>query len=170
MKTEPIDIICPDCGGLAQFEEPFEFVSQDEVPPDETRPTHRWGGWIVIERFPSEIHWKAPSESSRYVRGGGDPGQGGYPLRTKGLVRCTHCHANQMHRLNWPSDAYWQWEIRGQLLWAWDKEHAQQILDFIRQTARPARRSTRLKHIPAHFLSAKVRDLVVRKIERSIRA
>lgn len=170
MKYEPIDIKCPDCGALARFEEPFEFLSKNNVCPDETKPAHQWGGWAVLERFPSQISWNAPSTSSQYLRGGGDTRKGGYPLLTNGLVQCSHCHSNRKHKLNWPVDAYWQWEVRGQLLWAWDKEHAQIILNFVKETARPSRRSYSLKYIPSHFLSAKVRDLVVQKIERSINA
>lgn len=168
MKYEPIDIKCPECGCLAKFEEPFEFLSKNEMSTQEARPTHQWGGWIVIERFPSQVTWTAPSGSSQYLRGGGDTGKGGYPLRTNGLVQCSHCHSNRKHKLSWPSDAYWQWEIRGQLLWAWDKEHAQIILDFVKETTRPPRHSYRLKYIPSHFLSAKVRAQVVKRMERSI--
>lgn len=170
MKYDPIDIKCSDCGGLAKFEEPFEFLSKNEVQATETRPTHRWGSWTVLERFPSQITWKAPPGSSQYLRGGGDTGKGGYPLLTNGLVQCSNCHSNRKHKLDWPSDAYWQWEIRGELLWAWDKEHAQIILHFVKETARPSRHSYSLKYIPSHFLSAKVRDLVVQKMERNISA
>ena len=170
MKCEPIDIKCPDCGALAKFEEPLEFLSKKEVCQGETKPTHQWGGWIVLERFPSQISWKPPSGSSQYLRGGGDTGKGGYPLLTNGLVQCSHCHSNRKHKLNWPTDAYWQWEIRGELLWAWDKEHAQIILKYVKDTSRSSRRSYNLKYIPSHFLSAKVRELVVQKIERSVNA
>lgn len=170
MRYEPIDIRCPDCGELAKFEEPFEFFSKNAVRPDETRPMHQWGGWIVLERFPSQVKWKAPSGSSQYLRGGGDRGNGGYPLHTNGLVQCSHCHSNRKHKLNWPNDAYYQWKIRGELLWAWDKEHAQIILNFVKKSIRPSRRSFSLKYIPSHFLSAKVRDLVVKKMERSVNA
>jgi len=170
MKYEPIDIKCPDCGGLAKFEEPFEFLSKKDVRPDEAKPTHKWGGWMVLERFPSQISWKAPSGSSQYLRGGGDTGKGGYPLLTNGLVQCSYCHSNSKHKLNWPSDAYWQWEIRGELLWAWDKGHAKVILNFVKEKNRPSRYSYNLKHIPSHFLSAKVRDLVVQRMVQSLNA
>ncbi|KAF7786189.1 hypothetical protein PRUB_a0670 [Pseudoalteromonas rubra] len=168
MKYEPIDIKCPDCGELAKFEEPFEFLSKKVAPPDATKPTHQWGGWTVLERFPSQVSWKVPSGSSQYLRGGGDASKGGYPLLMNGLAQCSHCYSNRKHKLNWPSDAYWQWEVRGELLWAWDKEHAQVILNFVKETSRPSRHSYSLKYIPSHFLSAKARDLVVKKMERSI--
>jgi len=170
MKCEPIDIKCPDCGELAKFEEPFEFLSKHDVRTDESKPTHQWGGWTVLERFPSQVPWKTPSGSSQFLRGGGDTSKSGYPLLNNGLVQCSHCHSNKKHKLNWPNDAYWQWEIRGELLWAWDKVHAQTILNFVKQTTRPSRSGFSLKYIPSHFLSAKVRDVVVQKIGGSINA
>ncbi len=170
MKYEPIDIKCPDCGGFAKFEEPFEFLSKNEPRPDENRPMHQWGGWTVLERFPSQITWQAPSGSSQYLRSGGNEENGGYPLLTNGLTQCSLCHSNKKHKLNWPTDAFWQWEIRGEILWAWDKKHAHIILSFIRETIRPPRRAYSIKYIPSHFLTAKVRDLVVQKMEHSLNA
>ena len=168
MKCKPIDIKCPDCGELARFEEPFEFLINKNVDADETRPCYQWGGWVVVERFPSQISWQAPSGSSQFLRGGGDDEDGGYPLLTNGLVQCQNCYANSKHTLHWPIDAYWQWEIRGELLWAWDKAHAQMILDHVRKKTRPSRSSNYLRYIPSHFLSSKVRELVVRKLERGV--
>lgn len=170
MKYNPIDIVCPDCGGLAKFEEPFDFLSKSEVSTHERRPLHRWGGWVVLERFPSQVNWKAPSGSSQYLRNGGDNGKGGYPLLTNGLVQCQSCHSNRKHKLDWPNDAFWQWQIRGELLWAWDKDHAKTILSFVRKTDRPSRYHYRLKYLPSHFLSSKVRNLVVQKMEQSLNA
>lgn len=171
MNYNPIDVTCPQCGELAKFEEPFEFLSKDNLPPNEWRPVHQWGGWKVLERFPSQIKWIPPSGSDQYIRGGGDTGKPGYPVLTNGLIQCGHCHFNRKHKLDWPADAYWSWEVRGELLWAWDERHAFIILEFVKQTtSRPSRHSPRLRHIPAHFFSAKVRDLVVQKMERSLNA
>jgi len=170
MKYAPIDIKCPTCGELAKFEEPFEFLTKNEINDDNTISSHTWGGWIVVERFPSQINWKPPSGSSQFLRGGGGNGQGGYPLLTNGLVQCSNCHSNTKHRLDWPNDAYWQWEIRGEILWAWDKVHTESILDYVKETNRPSRFAYSLRYIPSHFLSAKVRDLVVQKIERGLNA
>ena len=125
---------------------------------------------MVIERFPSRLPWRPPSSSHQYVRGGGDTGEGGYPLLTRGLIQCAHCHSNRTYKLNWPDDAYWQWQIRGELLWAWDRDHARIILDYVSAQVRPSRRSSELKYIPSHFLTAKVRGLVVTKMAASLDA
>ncbi len=166
--TKPIDVKCPRCGALARFEEPFEFRSARHSSAEESRPAHHWGSWLVVERFPTHFSWQAPANSSQFIRDGGTQGGEGYPLLSYGLIRCGSCHYHGKHQLKWPHDAYWQWEIRGALLWAWDREHAQSILEHIQQTHRPARTEPYLKYIPSHFLSAKVRDLVVQKMQRSL--
>ncbi len=89
---------------------------------------------------------------------------------TNGLFQCPHCHANKKHKLHWPHDAYWQWDIRGEFLWAWNRDHAEAIMAYVSGTERPSRYSYHLRYIPSHFLSAKVRDLVVRKMEQSLNA
>ena len=167
--TDPIDIRCPDCGGLAAFEEPFLFLPSGKQPP-EGAPTRQWGNWTVVERFPSLISWAAPSGTQQFLRDGGPGDGGGYPLWSKGVVRCPHCHCNRVHDLDWPGDAYWQWDIRGALLWAWDARQAQAILDYIRASSRPARKAPNIRYVPSEFLSRNVRDEVVSKMERSLGA
>lgn len=163
-----IDITCPGCGEIAKFEEPFEFKSAEKVVPGESHQFVKWGGWFVKERFPTQFKWKDPLKTSRYHRGGDDDGLGGYPLLTFGLVQCSHCHVNRKHKLNWPDDAYWKWDIRGKLLWAWDRDHAKEILLYVKEGVRPTRSSYTLRYIPSHFLSAKMRKLVVQKVEKRL--
>jgi hypothetical protein len=168
MNDTTRDIRCPACGGRARFEEPFEFYSSRQpVPGDESRPRHRWGGWIVVERFPAQFPWVPPHRTDR-DRSGEGLGGSGYPLLTHGLVQCPHCHVNRKHTLQWPEEAYWQWPIRGERLWACDRSHAEAILAFIESDHRPSRKGSLLRRLPARFLTAKVRDLVVRKLRQSL--
>ena len=158
------EIRCPNCGGHALFHEPFAFLRD----PPEDAPAHRWGGWHVVEKFPQVLPWKAPSGSVQYLTSG--PGdEGGYRLMHRGVVACATCKDGFVHTLAWPDDAWWQWSIRGQMLWAWDRSHAEQILAYVRATDRPPR-STHgpLGSLPSHFLSAKARGAVVKAIERKL--
>ena len=168
MKYEEIDITCPNCGELAKFEEPFEFISNDSVASNETRPCHQWGAWIVVERFPSQVKWKSPRGSSQYLRSGRESEDGGYPLYTNGFINCSSCHANKKHKLTWPDDAFWQWEIKSELLWAWNRQHAQVIFEYIKKTTRPPRYNYYLRYIPSHFLSSNLRERVVKKMEMAL--
>lgn len=168
MPLKPIHVRCPKCGEFARFEEPFAFYSARTATAVAHQRSHQWGSWLVIERFPTQFSWQAPANSGQFLRDGGDNGGEGYPLLTHGLTQCGNCHHQSKHQLNWPQDAYWQWEIRGDTLWAWDRDHAESILAYVQETRRPARTSLLLRYIPSHFLSAKVRDLVVQKITRSL--
>lgn len=168
MKYRPIDLRCPACGGCAQFEEPFEFFAR-EAPVGETRPKHAWGGWVVVERFPTQFTWRAPATSGQFLRtGGGDGRRRGYPVLEHGLLRCGACHAQARHRLDWPADAFWDWEIRGQRLWAWDRDHALAILAYVERKLRPVRRSPRMRNVPSFFFGAGVRAEVARAIRRRL--
>jgi len=168
MRYRPIDVRCPACGACARFEEPFEFFAR-AAPEGETRPRHAWGGWVVVERFPTQFRWSPPSTSGQFLRtGGGDGRRGGYPVLEYGLLRCDRCHTQRRHRLDWPADAYWDFELRGERLWAWDREHALAILAYVERTLRPSRRSPRLRHVPSFFFGARVRDEVARAIRRRL--
>ena len=72
------------------------------------------------------------------------------------------------HKLTWPDDAFWQWEIKGELLWAWNRQHAQVIFEYINESIKPPRYSYYLRYVPSHFLSSKVRELVVKKMELTL--
>lgn len=160
-----LEITCPECGGHSVFREPFRFLSA----PGEAS-AHRWGSWHVVENYPEVMPWQAPAGSSSQYLSLGGPGDGqGYALLHRGVVECRVCSKPFAHTLSWPDDAWWQWSVRGRLLWAWDRQHAREILEFVRAVDRPPRSTSGpIGSLPSHFLSAKVRDTVVKAIERTM--
>lgn len=121
------------------------------------------------ERFPDLMPWSAPKGSGQQYLVFGGVGNGGYSVLCRGVVECLVCHARFVHDLRWPDEAWWQWPIRGRLLWAWDRDHALQIRDYVSATHRPARGlHGPLGRIPSEFLAAKVRESVVKAIDRSL--
>jgi hypothetical protein len=173
---EQFDIRCPKCGGRAVFDEPFSFLSCKEgVPENEPRPVHRWGGWLVVEKYPSVLSWTAPRGSHQsLIFPKAKEGSGYYVVRKKGVVKCSACHHVGVHELNWPEDAFFRWEIRGDTLWAWSAEHARVLLEYIGSEERDATKFPaylrQLRRLPKQFLSAKVRDLVVKNISDTLAA
>ncbi|HEU4457187.1 MAG TPA: hypothetical protein VFR81_29225 [Longimicrobium sp.] len=172
----PLDVRCPRCEGRATFEEPFEFISGKaarEMDPDDPRPVHRWGGWMVREKFPSVARWKAPRGSGASLWWGGCPREtGGYRLLHRGVVRCSACHFVGLHVLRWPADAFFAWSIRGTRLWAWSAEHARVLLHYVGALQRdpgrfPGYRKS-LEKLPAAILAARSRATVTRKIRESL--
>src|SRR4051812_26037825 len=109
---------CPKCGGRALLDDPFAFYSAKTVPAELAANAYKWGGRLVVEKYPSTIKWVEP------------PTGQGYPHR-RGVVRCLACHYLGAHDLSWPDDAYYKWDIRGHTLWACNREHAQVLLAFL---------------------------------------
>lgn len=168
----PVEIRCPRCGGRAAFDEPFQFVSARKVQglPD---TGHQWGGWYVREKYPSLIRWKPPGGSHQYLSTSSARSSGGYRLGHRGVARCRECHLVAVHVLRWPGDAYFQWNVRGTALWAWDVDHARVLLHYIESSLRdparyPAYRRS-LQKLPATILAARSRDTVARKIRGTLR-
>ena len=154
MCRERVDIVCPACGARCVFEEPFQFAPLE--PTGEARSGPSWAGRRVIEKFPAEFPWTPPRD--------------GYQRMKQGMAACPACGLRRRHALDWPQDAFWRWDVRGRALWAADRAHALEILEYVRSAQRPARRSPDLKRIPSFFLTAKNRDLVVSRIEKSLSA
>lgn len=72
----------------------------------------------MVEKYPSLLNWQASRKDSlqRLLPGSSDGP--GYALMTKGVIGRSHCHASCVYLLNWPEDAWWQWQIRGKVLYA----------------------------------------------------
>ncbi len=125
----------------------------------------------MVEKYPKLLPWQAPAGSAGQFLTHGAPSGQGYPLLHRGVVECPHCQTPFVHTLDWPADAWWQWAIRGKMLWAWHRRHAEQVLAYVRATARPLRPTHGpLGSIPTYFLSAKIRDAVVKAMEKKLQA
>lgn len=85
-------------------------------------------------------------------------------------LNCLHCGYNKEQQIKWPRDAYWTFDIKGEILWAWSKEHSEAILEHINSKEREqsSKYGSSFYHIPKHFKLAKNRDAVVRKIKKVI--
>ena len=179
----PLDVRCPRCTARAEFEEAFEFFTTEPAgAAGDARPVHRWGDWYVRERFPSLCPWRAPrgGRANSIVSGplGGISDdslhrRGSFVLHERGVVRCPECHVVAPHRLDWPKDAYFRWEIRGVTLWATDAEHARVLLHYVESARRdPYKYDTyakSLERLPAPAIAARNRALVARRIRESLR-
>jgi len=167
------NVRCPSCDGLAIFDEPFSFLSsrRDETPPHGL-PAHEWGGWLVVEKYPNLLPWKAPYGSHQTIVFSEPHARNGeYVYHHTGVVRCGECFWSGVHKLNWPADAYYRWEIRGHVLWAWSAEHARALLEYIGSKHREAGDSPyarNLIRLPKEFLDAKVREIIVKRIRATL--
>ncbi|MCZ7605761.1 MAG: hypothetical protein M5U25_06710 [Planctomycetota bacterium] len=91
---------------------------------------------------------------------------GGHRL---GTLICISCGLRRKHDLKWPGEAFYQVMVRGEVLWAYDREYAVVLRDFLASTDRNQdrfKKSLFLDVIPTHFLTAKVRDEAVAKLDK----
>lgn len=149
-----VTIRCPRCNVRAVFDAPFAVISQPGA--DGGKPVHQWGTYSVIEKHPNILPWQPPERDT------------GVPAALTGVVTCPACYFAGKHVLRWPEDAYYQWRLHGQTLWAWNGEHALALYEFIRSGSRDATRypgyTESLWKLPKVFIVAKARRRVTRLI------
>ncbi len=171
-RPTEFSIHCTRCGGHAIFDEPFDFYPERKgLPLAEGRPVHRWGGRFVVEKYPSILPWVPPKGYQQALSSHvAEEGSGVYVMHRTGVMKCTDCHRVAVHALQWPTDAYYQWNIRGHILWAWSREHAQVLLDYLGGTERDPNKILwwRVSKLPQAVIAAKVRDNVVKQITRTL--
>lgn len=121
-------------------------------------PDPSWRGWIVIEHDPGIHRWVQPSE--------------GHRQSDTGIVFCAQCSARREHRLRWPEDAWYRFELRQGLLWAWSRAHVDALIDYIASTDRDAGAHHPfggfLRHVPSEFLAVTDRDEIVKRLRREV--
>ena len=84
-----------------------------------------------------------------------------------GSVRCMHCHFLGEHTLKWPDDAYYVVSYRQQVLWAFHRESASELNDYLLSKSRNISRyrwASFLLHLPTTFKTQKARGVVSRQL------
>ncbi len=96
------------------------------------------------------------------------------PDNWDGRVRCSACGHAAAHALDWPAQAWFQIEHKGQVLWAKDAATLAEIRRFIAAGAgrnalgKTSEYARFLLRIPSIFLSAQARVPVLRKIDKRL--
>ena len=183
-----LDIKCPKCGGHATFE--FAEMVQINLKKDikffeesnlfdyclfqDPSTGHRWhaaifypnlhgGSTSVINNLP-DGYKPEDWEHSKYL-----------PSNPRGIdlgaFRCLACNACETYVLNWPNDAFYQIEIKGSILWAFNRDSLIDLRDFILSKEREVGNHKwlfYLRQIPTVFKSKSNREKVVKKLNKLI--
>lgn len=179
-----VDVRCPSCDARASFEfaEIAKIRLKNDVPFFQNSDLfeyalfqdscgHKWhgaiyyagmhGGSVTAIRDLPEGYSPENWEHSRYL------------MRSHGLdlgsVSCSSCGLLQKHVLEWPSDAYFSIQYKGQELWAFNQGSAKDLRDFIGGSARNVddyKWRNFLLHIPSVFKKRGARDHVVKHLDR----
>jgi hypothetical protein len=182
-----LDVKCPRCAQQAYFEfaevvrikekkdvQFFKDSDQFEYLLCQNRLGHKWHAALffpglhgrtvnTIRELPDGY---APSEwaHSKYLYRSSN--------RDVGSVDCSQCGLRQIHHLKWPQDAYYQIEYKGQILWAFDRETANELKEYILSKDRDRAKfqwQFFLLHVPAIFLKQNAREEIVKKLEKLLR-
>lgn len=179
-----LDIKCPKCHGCAEFEfaeivrinlksevEFFEKNSIFEYHRFQDSCGHIWHGALYFEALHGSpnlaIHDLPPGYApddwahSKYLRSRRE-----FPV---GALRCSHCGIRAKHELAWPSDAYYSVGYRGQVLWAYHRESAVELTQYLSSTARDIskyRWCSFLLHVPTTFKVRKAREAIVKQMDK----
>ena len=177
-----VNIKCPGCEANAIFEfaEVVKIKLKGDVPFFQESPLfdyeiledscgHRWhaaiyysglhgGSVAAISNLP-EGYEPCDWEHSEYLY----RGQG----LDMGAVTCSKCSLMRRHILNWPQEAYYSINYKGQQLWAFNTESAQELLNYISSSNREVgdyKWRNLLLHVPTIFKKYKAREHVVKKL------
>ena len=87
-----------------------------------------------------------------------------------GICICPACGYHNKHLLNWPSDAYYAVQVRDQMLWAWNREYAAALRQYLETPEQPAAYTPEINNflvkVPKTFRLKRNRELVRRKLAR----
>ena len=90
-------------------------------------------------------------------------------VENEGVLSCAACPIVRRYILNWPDDAYFQISYKGEILWAYNRDFALSLLDYLSSDLRGNTRSNPfLNSVPTVFQTAKARSVVVRDLKTKL--
>lgn len=98
-------------------------------------------------------------------------------MSNRGIINCGNCYKSIRHRIVWPKDAWFKVEYRGKILWAYNRDYANLLLEYLESNSRakmalakdgPRAGYGYLYRVPTVFQTAKARPVVVRKLRQKL--
>lgn len=181
-----LDVRCPSCSKPAFFEfaEIVRIREKKDVPFFQESDQfdyllckdscgHRWHGAVyyaglhgrtveTIRELPEGYSRTDWTHSKYLYRGSG---------LNSGSVSCPSCCHHMRHNLQWPQDAFFQIEFKGDLLWAFDVESVIELRDYIASLNRARddyKWKSFLMKIPKKFLLQGSRDTIAKRLSKII--
>ena len=136
----------------------------------------QWNGWpdkvsVNCTRCGNKAVLNNPKQVSEMVGPSTRPLSKVFTDHVSGHLSCLQCGLSKVEKVQWPVDAFYSSDVKGHVLWAWDKEHAETIKEFILSISRDYRQfkySSSLYHLPEHFKLSKNRDACLKTLDRMI--
>ena len=179
-----VEIKCPSCSEHAQFEfaEVVKISLKKDVPFFKKNDLfdyrvfkdscgHKWHGAIYY----TNLHGGSTT-AIRDLPEGYKPenwNHSRYLMRNHGTdlgaISCSNCHVRRPYYLQWPNDAFYSIALKGEVLWAFNRESAVELRDYIASNERKTGKykwARFLLHIPSIFKKQNVRDNVDKQINK----
>jgi len=184
-----LDIKCPSCSNQALFEfaEVVRIQLKKDVPFFQQSDIfkyallkdgcgHKWHGAIyfanlhggstdAITNLPENYAPEDWAHSKHFMT------NHSYCLGDLGAFSCSNCHTRKPYELKWPDDAYYSISYKGNLLWAFNRESAVDLRDYIASNQRKIegfKWASFLLHIPSVFKKQNARTDIVKKINKTL--
>ncbi|KQV59069.1 hypothetical protein [Duganella sp. Root336D2] len=177
-----LDIVCPACRGRAEFEfaevvriklkadvQFFQKSSMFDYQQFHDSCGHSWHAAIYFQGLhgrPQPVIQELPEgyaagdwDHSRYLKN-----RSGWPV---GSIRCGSCHMRGKHVLKWPAEAYFAISYRNRVLWAFHRESAIDLMQYLQSRERSRSRyrwGFFLLYVPTVFKTGKAREYVVKQL------
>jgi hypothetical protein len=179
-----VEIKCPACSGYCVFEfaEVVKIELKKDVPFFEKSDIfeysmftdscgHKWHGAIYF----ANLHGGSINSITSLPEGYSPENwsHSKYLTRNHGLdlgaFSCSHCQTRKPYILQWPIDAYYSFSYKGEVLWAFNRESAVDLRDYIGSKERITEKfkwASFLLHVPTVFKKQNARDNIVKQINK----
>jgi hypothetical protein len=184
-----VDVVCPNCRRCAEF----EFAEVVSIKSTADREFFQKSGMFDYARFKDgygstwhgALYFQglhgSPHKALHDLPAGYRAEQWDHALSTQknkgwkiGSLRCSHCALRSKHQLNWPDEAYFSAAYRAHVLWAFHRESAVALMQFLQSEARNefghGGWALFLWHVPSVFKTRKARETVVKRLCRLLDA
>lgn len=177
-----LDIVCPRCQHRAEFEfaevvriklkadiDFFQKSSLFDYQQFKDSCGHLWHAAVYFQGLhgrPRQAIHELPEgydagdwDHSRYLEN-----RKGWPV---GSIRCSSCHTRARHVLRWPDEAYFSIAYRNHVLWAFHRESAVDLIQYLQSKERNRSRyrwGSFLLYVPTVFKAGKARESVVKQL------
>ncbi|WP_325894996.1 hypothetical protein [Grimontia sp. NTOU-MAR1] len=181
-----VEIKCPACGGhcIFEFADVVKISLKKDVPFFKQSDIfeysifkdgcgHKWHGAIYF----ANLHGGSINAITDLPDGYSPENwsHSKYLTRNHGLdlgaFSCSHCQTRKPYILQWPQDAYYSFSYKGEVLWAFNRESAVDLRDYIASNERKTEKfkwASFLLHIPTIFKKQNARDNIVKQINKAV--
>jgi hypothetical protein len=182
-----ISIKCPSCESHATFQKSVGIANPKKIDREYFDKSKHFSAFYTKHhgRFQYNVWYdtglgknidNVSDLPDGYTASDFKPSRYSWPLRkfSRGVIACNHCTLRRRANINWPEQAYFSVEYKNKKLWAFNREMAQAILEYLKDPSRKkfsqsSKNQTAygwLNNLPTVFQTKKATPQVIKKLEK----